>query len=771
MNKKIFNIILSLVLSIIIYRYLDITGYFLFVLIIFFYLSFYRFKDKSILIGSSLLLVSLLINSTPIIELEIGERLYLEGEVIRAFNKKENYQRIEVKDKSGVNFSIGTVNTKNFNQYDIVKGNIEIKDKNFSGNYFLYNQENYYYLNNISANANSNELDIYKNSSPIKNIKNEIISFWSNSIDTHLDEINAGIVRKLVLSDSSNIDEEIEDNYRQTGLSHLLAISGLHIFLIIGFLDIIFKLLRMNYNFRFIIITVVLLFYSYILNFPASINRALLMYFLVTFFNIRKIKISNLSVVLLSAILLLTINYKSLFDLGFQLSFGSVLGIILLKDKLFMNSKSKLISSLGTYLSVNIGIFPILVIYFNNINIFSFISNLFITPLIMIVLIMSYISLIIDLFMNPQIFYIIINLLLDFSNFYLDKFIEIFNYKIQVPFPNLGFLGIYYFVLFSIFTNSLKMFLYKYKRELGIIFSFVGILIIKDIASFPLYLGFYDVGQGDSCYILYKDNYIQIDTGGSVFSSFNPGKEITTKTIKNRGINNVDLLILSHFDKDHIMGTEHLINENLVNHILTNPPENNNDVYQELSNLEANIYFPNNQENITIDKDLNIRLLNVNPPKFLSSNDSSLVLLVEYKDYKCLFTGDISSDVERNLLKSIGKIDILKVSHHGSNTSSDLEFLNKTRPDYSVISVGKNNSYGHPTEEVLNNLSKINSNILRTDESGEIIFKLDSNITYKTFKNSNIQIDYLYLGFSAIISYMFVNYVKKNEELNEIQRL
>ena len=121
---------------------------------------------------------------------------------------------------------------------------------------------------------------------------------------------------------------------------------------------------------------------------------------------------------------------------------------------------------------------------------------------------------------------------------------------------------------------------------------------------------------------------------------------------------------------------------------------------------------------------IHLKLLNYN---LSNENDSSLIMYIIFNNKKILMMGDASTLVEDKLLNdyNLDNIDILKVGHHGSKTSSGKEFINKIKPKYSVISVGKNNRYGHPNKEVLNNLN--NSEIYRTDEDGSIMFKIKNN--------------------------------------------
>lgn len=767
MKRNILFVTLGLISSIMIQRYFQ-TFVYVFILGLLVIYTYYGNKKYGLplILGSSLLLLPLIfINNN---QFEVGQKLYVEGEVTKTFDKIENYQRVEIKLKDNKKISLSVTNNDEINLYDNIIANIEITDINTLNNFNLNNMENYYYINYISNSANAIDIENYETTSLIKKFKNKIINTWETSIDSGLDGNNAGIVKKLVLSNSNDFEDELNDIYSEMGISHLLAISGLHIFLIIGFSDYILKKSKVSYIIRFTIIISVLILYSFILDFPSSINRAVLMYSIKVISDIRKIKLSNIDIIFLSAIIILTFSPRSLFELGFQLSYLSVLGINILKDKLFVKSDSKIVESFIIYMSVNILLFPILAYNFNNFNIFSFISNLFMTPLIMVILILSYVGFLLDLIIGSSLYiYSIINTLLDFSNFYLLNFNRFFDFKLKIINPNMGFLFTYYFVLIVFLSNNLRKFIYKYYKELSPLYLLVLLFLVKDIIFPYMTVGFYDVGQGDSAYISYKDNYFQIDTGGTVFSNYNPGEEITAKAIIKKGID-VDLLFLSHYDADHVLGTEKLINEGLVKTIVSNPPDFNNEIYDEISKLDVEIINPQENSKLIVDENLYIEFLNVNN-NYTNPNDSSLVLLVNYLDKKILFTGDISENIENNLIENIGQIDILKVSHHGSDTGTSQGFVNSIRPKYSVISVGKNNSYGHPNDSVIKNLENVRSKIFRTDLEGEIIFKISDDIKYSTYNNINLDFDYLYIVFSVIISFVIFNHIKKLEEDYEIQ--
>ena len=180
-----------------------------------------------------------------------------------------------------------------------------------------------------------------------------------------------------------------------------------------------------------------------------------------------------------------------------------------------------------------------------------------------------------------------------------------------------------------------------------------------------------------------------------------------------------------HGDNDHIGGSFALIEDYRVNKVILNCGAHNN--------LESDLIKLLNEKNIkyySCIKDLNLdkyKLYFLNTKIYDNENDNSNVIYTELNSYKFLFMGDSEKDKEKDILNkyNLSNIDVLKVGHHGSKTSSSKEFINEINPNYSIISVGKNNRYGHPNKGVLNNLKE--SKIYRTDQTGSIMFKIKNN--------------------------------------------
>ena len=239
-----------------------------------------------------------------------------------------------------------------------------------------------------------------------------------------------------------------------------------------------------------------------------------------------------------------------------------------------------------------------------------------------------------------------------------------------------------------------------------------------------------DVGQGDSLMIAFPNNKsnILIDTGGIVnFTKTN--YEISTSTIipylKSIGIKKINYLVLTHGDYDHIGNAKYIVENFKVEKVIFNCGEFNEletDLIKVLGEKKIPYYSCIKELNID-----NNKLYFLQTKEYDNENDNSNVIYTELSGYNFMFMGDASSTTEKEIIDkyNLPDIDVLKVGHHGSRTSSSIEFINEINPEYSIISVGKNNRYGHPNKEVLDALEE--SKIYRTDQNGSIMFKINNN--------------------------------------------
>jgi competence protein ComEC len=355
-------------------------------------------------------------------------------------------------------------------------------------------------------------------------------------------------------------------------------------------------------------------------------------------------------------------------------------------------------------------------IYLNyEINILSILNNIILVPFVSsIVFPLSLITFFIPIML--PIFQILTNVLLKI-NIIFD------TYSIMLIVGKISILEviIYYIILLLLISSKRKVFMAIFLLYLTLVYN-------KNIFDNNYYVYYIDVGQGDSALLVSpkKKETILIDTGGKITYSkeewqerikeFNLSDNIVL-FLKSLRIRSINLLIMTHGDADHIGYAKRIIDNIKVKNVLVN----NGD----LSSLEENIVKKVKSIENYKSKYFNYQLLNNN--LYTNENDNSIVSLFKIYSYSFLFMGDASINVEKDLLKTynLTKIDFLKVGHHGSNTSTSAEFIKKIKPTYSIISVGKNNRYGHPKAEVLKILEE--SNIYRTDLSGTIEVKINKN--------------------------------------------
>ncbi len=597
------------------------------------------------------------------------------------------------------------INTYSLNNIIYAKGNLKKVNNNTIPNTFNYND--YLKHKNIQYVLN---IDTFNK---IKNNKN-ILYRLKNFIYKRISNIKYNsYLYAFILGDSSYIDNSIYENYRINGITHLFALSGLHVSLFSSIILFILKKIKCNEKTTFIISSFILLFFSFIASFTPSILRATIFFILSNINQIYYFYIKPKHLLYITFIILVIINPNYIYNTGFILSFTITFFILLFNEnsKSFNGMKSILIISFISFLSS----LPIIVNMNYEINVISFINNLFFIPYVSyIVFPLSLLVLII-----PKLS-ILLNILTNIMEYISSISSRIININIIVSKLSILEIIIYYFLL---------VLLIKKKKNIKIIFMiFVLILYFKPVFNKNNYIYFLDVGQGDSALIVTKNNKsILIDTGGKTNyyleewkqknNSFNLMNSNIIPFFKSIGLKKIDYLFITHGDIDHCGYSEDLINSFDVKNIYINKGNVNNCENKTNGNVIS-------KDSFIID---NVKILLLNDKIYNDENSNSLVLLIEIDNKNVLMMGDAPKSVEDSIVKNynIGKVDILKVGHHGSNTSSGKYFINNINPSYSIISVGVNNKYGHPNNETLLNLN--NSKIYRTDIDGSIMFKISNN--------------------------------------------
>ena len=639
-----------------------------------------------------------------------GDLTSFEG-IVKRISIKDNRVEIYVNNKETIigNYYYEDVKEiSNFNDIKlgdriIIYGNLKKANNNTIPN--LFNYKKYLSTNGIFYLMTIDKFEkVGNNTSIIYYIKNKLRGRINNI------KKSGSYVKTFVLA-INEIDKDVRSSYQYNGISHLFSISGMHITLFATFLLGIMNKISYNRYFNYFIVNLFLIFFMVLVGFTASSVRSVLMFILFSINKLFNLKIKSLDIMLIVLIVLLLINPFYLYSVSFLFSYIISTGIVV-ANRNIKRIKKKLAKNL--YISFICFTFslPICINYFNQVNVLSFVLNLFFIPLVSnIIFPLSIVCLFVPKI--DAILYLFIGIMEKCSLFVSN--ISMF----VISFPKIGI------VLVIIYYVILVVSLYKPKMYIVVILL---IILFKNISYFDsdLRVLVFDVGQGDSILVSFPNNggNVLIDTSGDTMnyeSSNNVGNKIIPY-LKTVGITKIDYLVVSHGDFDHMGEAINLVNNFKVDNVVFNCGEFNN--------LEKNLIMVLNKKNIkyyTCIRELRIskyKMQFLNTREYDNENDNSSVVYFNYDGYKFLFMGDAGVEKEKDILEkyNISDIDVLKVGHHGSKTSSDKKFIDEIKPKHSIISVGKNNRYGHPNKEVLDTLN--DSKIYRTDQDGSIMFKI-----------------------------------------------
>lgn len=612
--------------------------------------------------------------------------------IVTTIVKKENSFKLTIKGKEKLIVYISNIENIELGDKVVVKGKYTLPKKATIPNNFDY--QKYLYNNHIFYIMYAKELKIIK--------KNQNITFKIKKyiLDKTSNYTNNGYLNAFIIGDKTDL--EFYETYQNNGISHLFALSGMHI----SMLSLIIYKLVNKFKHKDLIVIMFLLFYITLTNFSASILRTIIFFIILKLNKKLDLNISTKNALLITLSIIMIYNPLIVFDIGFQYSglvtFGLIVSTKYYKKNYFYNL------FITSFIAL---LFSVPITLYNNyeLNLLSILNNLINVPLITFVIYPLSLLTFLLKFLEP-IYNLTINLL-EFIN----NISSIFSLNIIVPKIHIIFYLIYYLLIYLYIESNNK-------KYILIACLYLLSFKLKPFIDRNNYVYYLDVGQGDSSLIIYNDIVVMNDTGGT--SNYNVSSGCI-KLLKSLGYSHIDYLILTHGDYDHMGDSIYLINNYKVKNVVLNNDDFNEletNLIKELKNKKIKYY--QNVEKIPISNNI-ITILNTK--EYDNENDNSNVIYIELNNYKFMFMGDAGVDKEKDILErhNISNIDVLKVGHHGSKTSSSKSFINKINPKYSIISVGKNNRYGHPNKEVLNNLD--HSKIYRTDEDGSIMFKIKNN--------------------------------------------
>lgn len=577
-----------------------------------------------------------------------------------------------------------------------------------------------------------------------------------------------GIIGAIILGDKTDLDSDIKELYSVSGIAHILAISGLHI----SFIGMaIYRLLRRRFRFLFsaaVSIPVVLSF-GIMSGFGISTIRAIIMFILKIIGEVLGRKYDAITAISLAGLVLLVQNPFVVCNSGFQMSFGAIIAIVLILPIVeeILNTDNKIIKVLSANFTISLVMNPILAWNYYELPTFSFLLNIVVVPLMSVVIVSSIVGIFCSCIMfgfGKAVIFPGCGIL-ELYTFLCNIINKSSVASIVVGQPKVTIIIVYYAILLVVLFG-LKNIRTKYtraekerniiKKETGLVLEkkakkerrikgqnvklrlacIVGFLLLNCLIYYipnpGFYITFINVGQGDGI-LIHGDNGTKVMVDGGSTSEKQVAKNCIVPYLKAEGIGTIDYSIITHTDKDHISGILEILENNNSNRIriknLVMPDINmKDDTYNELIEKaklkKINVLYIKKGDTLSLGKTKIKCIYPETTTTASDKNDYCTVLSVKNKTSKILLTGDISKEIEEKIKDDIEEnYTVLKVAHHGSNYSSSEKFLKKVNPKYSIISVGKNNSYRHPGNETMERLRKQGGVIYRTDEKGGITIR------------------------------------------------
>ena len=619
--------------------------------------------------------------------------------IITKIEEKENSLKLYIKNKETIIASLKENIPIQLGDKVKITGTFQEPSKATTS--YLFDYKEYCKRNNIYYLVNVDKIKMIKKNRNIYYIVKNIIKKNLN---------NNPYLNTFLLGDKSYLTEEAKRSYQENGISHLFAISGMHIALLGNIIEKLLKKLKKQEEDIFHITSIILIIYLLLVGFSPSILRGVLFYIGFSINRIYYFYINPKNLFLLLLSISLWINPFYIYDVGFQFSYWISFSLIIKSN--LLQSNNYLISLLKVSILSFLVSIPISIYHFHQINILSILYNLFFVPLVS--LIVFPLSLIV----------MIVKPLLPIYNI-ITSFME--NISIMISTISIGKILFKRVSIFIYIIDFFLLLLFLLRDKKEYLYLFCIVILIHFTLPYldqSTYVEVLDVGQGDSILIHNKNNNLLIDTGGLkkegliYYHTLEP-------VFRSKGIKKLKALIISHGDKDHLGEAINLVNNIKVEKVIFNCGKYN-DLEQELIKVldKKMIKYYSCIKELTID---NNKLYFLQTKEYDNENDNSNVVYIDLNGYKFLFMGDASTTTEKEIISiyNLPNIDVFKVGHHGSKTSSSKNFINEINPQYSIISVGKNNRYGHPNKEVLNNLKE--SKIYRTDVDGSIMFKIKNN--------------------------------------------
>ena len=587
--------------------------------------------------------------------------------------------------------------------------------------------------------------------------------FCETTFLTYLDEESSALLRALLLGEKQDLDSATIRQFQAVGVVHVLAISGLHVGFIIAFIFTLSSILRIPLRYKIYTLLITLSIYVVMIQFKPPVLRASLMGVLILISKLNERKVSVYNIIFGSAFIILNIEPRELFNSGFQFSFIAVLsitygyekfdrlfplrGLILAKypNERYLSFVLKWIwMPFLVSLSAVLGTLPLTLYYYGMLPLLAVFSNLIVIPMVAVIVFLGIFLLIFALF--SEFFARGTGLLIDMIQSLLKELVKSISHipfaSIETKIPSILEV-LLALLLLILLLNFKRKWLKKFIFSL-FLFSIVYLLKLNFKESNNLEVTFLDVGQGDAHFLRFPNKSTMLIDAGAASPYWNNGLNTILPFLKHKGNLHLNYMVCSHAHDDHIGGFYDLVNKVDVDTMVLSYYDYNSKLYLDLISLCTRKKIPIKyvQRGDQLFPDRSCRVYVLHPDAEFSHaisrdgsecNNSSIVLKVQYGNNGILFTGDLERNGEQTLFQyaQFLESELIKVGHHGSNTSTSDMFLNYIQPLVSVVSVAENNKFGHPSPKTLQRLQGYNSKTYLTSKHGALVFEIGQNYIKK----------------------------------------
>ena len=586
-------------------------------------------------------------------------------------------------------------------------------------------------------------------------LRNKLISV----IHASSNEPYSSMIGSIIFgSRASPLPDELKDTYRTAGVIHLFIVSGLQVSIIVSVILALCKFAGLSRIARLSTVSFINVIFAFVVGAGPSIIRAVIMSEAALIANVFERETDFYSSLSLAAFIILLFDPRNIFEMGFQSSFAATWALFHIAPAIEEKLKSTVLKPLSGPLSISIApplaTSPIILYNLGQVSFVSVLSNFVIVPWLEMTVILGFVSTLIGIIFLP--FAYVLNNVLTVILIMLNSFVCFFA---GLPYacryfqpPHLAIIFAYYIILIYMVEVAkgrvhINMNFNKLKPALIILALVFSLFFFwgHSNAAQDLTVTAIDVGQGDSILIEGPSGHkVLIDGGGrqegsSSLSSKEDqiGRSIVVPFLRKKGINELDILILTHPHEDHVGGLPYVLESVKVDHVLDSGQAHPSRSYQHFLELINDKHVPYQLARAGQVVDLGGGakgyILHPSEPFITGTisdlNNNSVVIRLVYGKTSFLLMGDTAFEGEDRIM-SLGydlKSDVLKVGHHGSATSTSMNFLEAVRPEYAVISVGAKNKFGHPAPGTLERLENIGAKVYRTDLDGSVTFRSDGN--------------------------------------------